>query len=108
DASGLIFLDWNEPTAEGILTGKIFEYLRSGRPILGIGGTASSVSSRLMIEAGVGFPLGKEVKKIINFLVENFLNGKNPPVSPQWDVIHRFNRESLAKKALDYMGKLVH
>jgi glycosyltransferase involved in cell wall biosynthesis len=36
-ADGLLLLINRSPGAEGILTGKIYEYLASGRPVLGIG-----------------------------------------------------------------------
>lgn len=106
DADGLIFLDWDDPSTDGILTGKLFEYLRSARPILGIGNTPASASSRLMLRAGVGFPLGNNVDAIARFLLENYITGNGPHVAPQWDVICRYNRETLAQKALQHLVDL--
>lgn len=107
DADGLIFLEWDDPSTEGILTGKLFEYLRSGRPILGIGNTPTSASSRLMSLAGVGFPLGKDVRLISSFLVENYIDGKMPRISPQLKVIDRYSRKTLAKTALGHLEEMV-
>jgi hypothetical protein len=36
-ATVLILLEWPDPQASGVLTGKIFEYLSSGRPIIATG-----------------------------------------------------------------------
>jgi glycosyltransferase involved in cell wall biosynthesis len=36
-ASVLLLLEWPDPRAAGVMTGKIFEYLAAGRPILAIG-----------------------------------------------------------------------
>jgi len=37
NAQVLLLLTWNDPKQEGVITGKLFEYLASGRPILAIG-----------------------------------------------------------------------
>ncbi|MGH9550725.1 MAG: glycosyltransferase, partial [Terriglobales bacterium] len=53
-ADVLLFLDWTETQAEGVLTGKLFEYLGSGRPILSLGRRKDSEAARLITEAGCG------------------------------------------------------
>ena len=50
----LLFLDWMDAKAEGILTGKLFEYLASGRTILGVGSRDDSEAARLIEQAGAG------------------------------------------------------
>lgn len=37
EADVLLLLLWNDPREKGIYTGKLFEYIGAGRPILAIG-----------------------------------------------------------------------
>jgi glycosyltransferase involved in cell wall biosynthesis len=50
----LLFLDWMDERAEGILTGKLFEYLAAARPILGVGVNRDSEAARIIRAAGAG------------------------------------------------------
>lgn len=96
----LIFLDWNDTSVKGILTGKLFEYFFSGKPIIGIGSTPDSAAGALMKELGVGYPLGSSAKKIADF-IERMLNGQSIGYSPQHEKIQHYTREHLANKMLD-------
>lgn len=58
-ADALLFLDWND-TGEGVLTGKLFEYLGSGRPILSIGARADTEAAALISRTGSGVTLGTD------------------------------------------------
>ena len=49
----LLLLINNTPNANGILTGKLYEYMASNRPILAIGPTKSDIA-RLLTETGAG------------------------------------------------------
>ncbi len=53
-ADALLFVDWMDRRAEGVLTGKLFEYLASGRPILCIGERADTEAARILRECGAG------------------------------------------------------
>lgn len=51
NASALVVCTWNTPTQQGVLTGKIFEYMRSGAPIIGIcSGSVPNSDLRELIE----------------------------------------------------------
>ncbi len=63
DASALILLDWHDPR-HGVMTGKVFEYLVSPAPIWVVGGTRHSPVARLVMEAGRGMAIGKDVERI--------------------------------------------
>jgi len=49
----LLLLDWMDPAQQGVTTGKIFEYLAAGRPILSIGREGGVVKD-LLVETGAG------------------------------------------------------
>lgn len=50
----LLFVDWMDPEGEGMLTGKLFEYLSTGRPILCVASRASTEASRLIADCATG------------------------------------------------------
>ena len=52
-ADVLLLLLWNDPREEGIYTGKLFEYLAAGRPILVLG-LETGVAATLIRERGAG------------------------------------------------------
>jgi len=53
-ASVLVLLNWGGCDAEGIMSGKIFEYLAARRPILAVGGDRT-VATELLDRTGTGF-----------------------------------------------------
>jgi glycosyltransferase involved in cell wall biosynthesis len=57
DAEALLFFDWLDPDAEGVLPGKLFEYLRSGRPIVFIGSGAETEAAQLARRSGAAIVL---------------------------------------------------
>jgi glycosyltransferase involved in cell wall biosynthesis len=56
-ADALLFVDWMDPAAKGVLTGKLFEYLAAGRPILNVAADPDSEASQLIRDAQAGEPL---------------------------------------------------
>ena len=69
DAAALLLLDWRNPT-EGVMTGKVFEYLKASAPILAIGGTADSTLARLLRTTGRGLHLGTDEPRILRALLD--------------------------------------
>lgn len=53
EADVLLLLLWDDPRERGTLTGKVFEYIGSGRPILAIG-CRDGLASTLVRERGLG------------------------------------------------------
>lgn len=68
----------NEPEAAGILTGKFFEYMASGRPIFAIGPVDGELAE-IMAETATGDIAGWDdtelTKTIIEKRYDNFING---------------------------------
>jgi len=102
----LIFLDWTDPEVDGILTGKLFEYLYSGTPILGIGSRTSSAAGDIIQESGCGTYLGKDVDKIVQ-IISDLMKGQTIPYSPNTDVLEKFDRKKLAYKMLDTVAQFL-
>lgn len=53
-ADALLFVDWMDRRAEGVLTGKLFEYLASARPILCVGNRAGTEAARIIADCRAG------------------------------------------------------
>ena len=101
----LLFLEWENGSVDGILTGKLFEYLAQRKPILGVGVTAKTSPGALIEEAGVGVAVGTDIKKIVS-IIENFLNTGIPfDIHPKEAVITRYTRRNQAEKLLQLMEK---
>ena len=74
----LLLLVNNAPNAKGILTGKLYEYLASGRPILAIGpedGDAARVLKETQSGVIVDFEDKEKMKEVVKDLYHKYLNG---------------------------------
>ncbi len=70
EASVLLLLTWDNPMEKGVLTGKLFEYIGSSRPILSIGAIKDDASN-LIIENNLGVATNSS-NEITNFLESIF------------------------------------
>lgn len=104
DADLLLFLPWNNPAADGILTGKVYEYLVSGTPILMVGGQALEASQRLILNEGHGFrrPDAPQIK----LFLENLLRGHQPRPKQARIILERYDRRYQALKLLRLASRL--
>jgi glycosyltransferase involved in cell wall biosynthesis len=100
----LIFLDWTDPEVDGILTGKLFEYLYSGTPIIGIGSRDSSAAGDIIQASGCGVYLGKDVNKITQ-IISGLMKGKSINYCPNMGVLEQFDRKKLAYRMLDAIAQ---
>jgi hypothetical protein len=69
------------PENKGILTGKLFEYLGSKKPIIGIGpqnGDAAKIISECNAGKMISFEDVKELSKYLNFLYEQWESNQLP------------------------------
>ena len=97
----LLFLEWENGSVDGILTGKLFEYLAMKKPILGVGVSSKTSSGALMEQAGVGLAVGKDVENITSILRELIDTGNPFDVQPNENVISRFTRRKQAERLLE-------
>lgn len=62
----LLLLSWNDPREAGVLTGKIFEYLAAGRPVIALGYSHGAISNLLSdTRAGIVPENDEELEKIL-------------------------------------------
>jgi glycosyltransferase involved in cell wall biosynthesis len=96
-ADVLLFLDWTDAGAKGVLTGKLFEYLASGRPVLSLGSTKHSEAAELIAEAQCGVALTRS-GEVTEYLRALLASGATRPRGSS--SIHQFSREAQARTLL--------
>ena len=98
------------PTQSGnqnIMTGKVFEYMSTGKPILAL--VPEGEAAGILREAGVGHivnPLDETaVAEQIQTLASRRQQGTLKP-EPNWQVIHQFDRKRLTEKLTEVMNEV--
>jgi len=106
DADALLLLEGSREEDRGVLTGKIFEYIASGTPILSLGSPVGSAIDRVLGNAGTGICAGTSRNKIRQF-VADMIEGKLTDVF-EFDVqkVRCFHRDTQSRKLLDYIRNL--
>ncbi|SMC09969.1 glycosyltransferase [Nitratiruptor tergarcus] len=100
DSDILLFLEWNNPSAKGVLTGKLFEYLVSGRPILGVGITNKNEAGKVIEKTRTGkLFINKNLLK--RDLKNIFLNKKIDFYNPDVNEIERYSRDKQILKLIE-------
>jgi glycosyltransferase involved in cell wall biosynthesis len=103
----LLLLINNTPNAEGILTGKFFEYLAAKRPILAIGPTKGDVANILReSKAGdiVGFNDVKGLSETLKLYYKKYLERK---LNVDTDNINAYSRFELTRKLTGILNDIV-
>ena len=97
----------NVPSAKGILTGKIFEYLQAKRPILAIGptnGDAAEIIKNTNAGFIVDFVDEIKLKSVILDLYQEFKEGN---LCVNSDNINQYHRKELTKKLSEIIKETV-
>lgn len=95
DANALLFLEFYSPGLKGILTGKLFEYLYAGPPILSVGGVSSSCTADVIKKYDRGFVFGVDSLALESHIHELIcLNS----ISDMRDIATEFTRKDQAMK----------
>ena len=108
-ASILLLLVGEYPHNEGILTGKIFEYLRAGRPILAVVPT-NGLAAEVIRQTNSGLVVSNEsvddmtngIINLFDLFIQNKLEG-----SFNRTEIERYNRKNLTGQLSNVFDKIV-
>ena len=95
-SSLLLLLESSEPAAKGVLTGKLFEYLVSGIPILAVGIDSENAAGALLLHTGTGFCALKE-EEIAAMLANSVRSGRFDFYAPKADRIAAYSRDRQAR-----------
>lgn len=93
----LLFVN-NTPNAKGILTGKLFEYIASGRPILSIGpenGDSARILNETQSGVTVDFNDKEKMKSVIRDFVEKY--NDNQLITQHNEMVEKYSRRNLTK-----------
>ena len=101
-ADVLLFLDWADVGAEGVLTGKLFEYLGSRRPVLALGPRTDSEAARILATTGVGVTLTRDAE-IVHYL--QALASSERAADLPAAAVERFSRARQANELLDVITR---
>ena len=104
DADLLLFLEWEDETKEGIVSGKIYEYFYMNKPILSIGGSTKSTTAQWLKESGA-YTCGRDVPSIRNLIVSLLSNGKSAAKIDGWKP--EYHRQYQALKLLETIKERV-
>ncbi|MCB0657195.1 MAG: glycosyltransferase [Saprospiraceae bacterium] len=94
------------PHIEGIITGKIFEYLASGKAILCTGsqsGDAAKIIDLCKAGMAVDFDHPQEIKSILSEWFNQFLEGKSI-TNPDRNEIESFSRKALTRELIELLN----
>lgn len=96
----LLLLEWNDPSAQGVLTGKVFEYIASGTPILGVGITNKTSAGKLLEDTGTGVST-TSVTEIKEIILNAMTHQKFGFYKPNVEKILTYRRDDQARKMLN-------
>lgn len=74
----LLLLTWDDPKENGVLTGKLFDYMAAKRPVISIGNCTGALPDLLM-RTGIGECVNNEIaieKKLLKYYIEYKNDGK--------------------------------
>lgn len=103
----LLFVN-NTPNAKGILTGKLFEYMASGRPILCVG-PEDGDSARILNETQTGVTVDFNDKEKMKSVILDFLkkHQENQLGIVRNESIEKYSRRNLAKAFADILNEII-
>ncbi|WP_123845756.1 glycosyltransferase family protein [Chitinophaga lutea] len=107
DCDWLLFLESSRREAAGVLPGKLFEYIMSRTPILGIGIDPSTSAGELIIESNTGLALGNNIATIKNALLTSVLSS-NHTYSLNENFMRKYSRKVQAEELLAVLKKIGH
>ncbi|MBI5623642.1 MAG: glycosyltransferase [Elusimicrobia bacterium] len=93
----LLHLEWDDPRAKGFFSGKFYEYLGAGRPILAIGPKGGVIEAALRAtRAGRVVAAASEIRSYLLDCVSDSRRGVIPAIAPDVGAVSEFTRERQA------------
>ncbi len=106
EADILLMLESSDPQAKGVLTGKLFEYISSGTPILSLGSPKESAIAKLICETKTGLCCEKDIAKIMSALKSFSSSQTFPGFEPELFSIQKYSRKNQANNFLNDILKI--
>jgi len=105
----LLLLEWNDPRAKGVLTGKVFEYLGSGRPILSISYNEGALNDLLeKTKSGVLLNSYEELEEFLTFCIKKYNEGdKSLGFNPLKEEILKYSRKEASRNLSQIFDSLL-
>lgn len=105
DSTVLLITNFPQESSKGIIPGKIFEYLATGKTILSFGPKDADVE-KILNETKAGKHFGYEEKENLKkFILESYENWKSGTLNQNAENIEQFSRKNLTQKLVDLMNK---
>ena len=99
DSSASLLIIEDGEGSEGIFTGKIFEYARSGRDVIGI--VPSGVAKDLILDTNTGFcchPEKIDEIEVVIYKSYSIWKGTQEKLDIHWEKVKKYNRENLTRE----------
>lgn len=105
DSSVLLMTNFPQESSKGIIPGKIFEYLATGKTILSFGPKDADVE-KILNETKAGKHFGYDEKENLKkFILESYENWKSGMLNQNAENIEQFSRKNLTQKLVNLMNK---
>ena len=102
----LLMTNFPQESSKGIIPGKIFEYLATGKTILSFGPKDADVE-KILNETKAGKHFGyNEKENLKKFILESYENWKSGNLNQNAENIEQFSRKNLTQKLVDLMNKI--
>lgn len=104
-SSLLLLLESSEPAARGVLTGKLFEYLVSGVPVLAVGIDEQNAAGAVLQDTGTGI-CARSAEDIAAILTESQRRGRFEFYRPKPERIAAYARDRQARHILERIASV--
>lgn len=106
EADALLLLESPDVSAKGVVTGKLFEYMASGSPVLSLGSKKGYAIGQIIESTGIGI-VAEDRQEVIERFIAALVVGENPiGASKSWQEIERCSRRHQAEQMLDKIKEL--
>lgn len=104
DSSVLMMANFPQESSKGIIPGKIFEYLATGKTILSFGPKDADVE-KILDETKAGKHFGYDEKESLKkFILDSYQNWKAGNLTSNAENIEQFSRKNLTKKLAELIS----